>query len=523
MIKYSTGGINLLLNIGRLNGSVFPKALLFSIPSSAITAGFIWGIYEKGMWPYFKDPESVMNNNAIWGGFSFLVGFLVVFRTSQAYNRFWEGCTQMHKMGAEWFDACSSLVAFCQHSVAQPEAILRFQNVLIRLFSLLHAAALGEIEGEDATTHTSRAFQMELVDADSLDRESLSTFIRSDAKVELVFQWLQQLIVCNINTGVLSIPPPILSRSFQEIATGMVHFHEAMKISNVLFPFPYAQTCDALLVLHWLIVPFICSQWVTKPWFAALFCFIQVFTLWTLNLIAVELENPFGSDANDIDGEAMHDAFNNALRLLVKSSTKAVPTLSTGTSQSELMDKIQKGYDATSSFKSIVCCTKGPQLSQRSARAAGSSKRVETRVHGSWSGIISQKIGASTETGLITGGQDGSLKGLPKPNDDTQAVSAPEIRESIVIDAPTQQIVIECGHWEPFHRSSCAETMDPDLAKGLPQDTSARLLEIFEEIDVTNPDEWENDGHQVDVSAPSRPSEPMEAMGDWPNALLLPV
>merc|ERR1719265_2055108 len=103
-------------------------------------------IYDFEIFSYFKDRESVMNNNAIWGGFSFLVGFLVVFRTSQAYSRFWEGATQTHKMGAEWFDACSSLMAFCKHSDADREIILKFQNLLVRLFSMLHAAALGEIE-----------------------------------------------------------------------------------------------------------------------------------------------------------------------------------------------------------------------------------------------------------------------------------------------------------------------------------------------------------------------------------------
>merc|ERR1719316_1174800 len=126
-----------------MNGSVFPRAMKFSFPSSCVTAIFVLLIYDLDYFEYFTDKESVMNNNAIWGGFSFLVGFLVVFRTSQAYNRFWEGCTEMHKMGAEWFDACSSLVAFCKHAATDAETqekVLRFQNTLIRLFSMLHAA-----------------------------------------------------------------------------------------------------------------------------------------------------------------------------------------------------------------------------------------------------------------------------------------------------------------------------------------------------------------------------------------------
>merc|ERR1719291_536486 len=117
---------------------------------------------------------------------------------------------------------------------------------------------------------------MELIDADALSPQALKAVRDSNAKVELIFQWIQQLIVENISTGVLSIPPPILSRSFQEIANGMVAFHDAMKISYVPFPFPYAQTCDCLLVFHWLVVPFVTSQWVSNWFWAGLFVFIQV-------------------------------------------------------------------------------------------------------------------------------------------------------------------------------------------------------------------------------------------------------
>jgi len=333
MITYRSGGIHFFTNTVKIHGSVFPKAMLFSIPASAATALFVLSIHEWNYLKHFAKEDSVMTNNAIWGGFTFLVGFLAVFRTSQAYSRFWEGCTSTHKMGAEWFDCCSSLMAFCKHSRAPMETILEFQNTLVRLFSMLHAAALGEIEDNgapDAHFSDVEAFKMELIDANSLSPQALRAVRDSNAKVELIFQWIQQLIVENIRTEVLNIPPPILSRSFQEIANGMVHFHDAMKISNVPFPFPYAQTCDFLLLLHLFVVPFIVSQWVKKAWWAALFSFIQVFTLWTLNLIAVELENPFGTDANDIDGGEMQLEMNNHLRLLLHIDTLSTPGLCSG-------------------------------------------------------------------------------------------------------------------------------------------------------------------------------------------------
>lgn len=334
MISYDTSGIQFLWNLFQVRGSVFPKAWCFAGPNAVISAVFVYcasdiWLENPPLAHYQPLKESVMNNNAVWGGFSFLIGFTIVFRTQQAYCRFWEGCTEMHKMGAEWFDCCSSLVAFCKH--AEPhlgEEVLQFQNLLVRLFSLLHAAACGQIEGSDQQNYQKVvAFNMELIDPECIDPDTMETIQNEHAKVELIFQWIQTLIVEQIKPGILSIPPPILSRAFQEIANGMVHFHEALKIANVPFPFPYAQICDALLVIHWLFVPFVVSQWVSRPWWAAMFSFIQVFTFWCLNLIALELENPFGTDANDIDGSQMHFEMNERLRLLLRSSTKTTPQL----------------------------------------------------------------------------------------------------------------------------------------------------------------------------------------------------
>jgi len=313
-----------------LEGSVFPKSLWVAIPCCAMTAALTaWIEYGELS---FLSRESVLLDNAAWGGFSFLVGFLIVFRTSQSYNRFWDGCSSTHRMRAEWFDASSALVAFTRFSQPESESEARnFLNILVRLFSMLHAAALAEIE--DTVTdniENVEAFSFGLIFPDNLDDESLMAIKNSEAKVELIFAWIQQLVVHNIKTGVLAIPAPILSRAFQELANGMVAFHEALKISYVPFPFPYAQCCDLLLMLHWLVTPIVVSQWTTHPAWAALFSFIQSFILWSLNFIALELENPFGRDANDIDGRSMQQEMNASLSLLMMPSTWRLPTMKSG-------------------------------------------------------------------------------------------------------------------------------------------------------------------------------------------------
>merc|ERR1719221_1238788 len=93
---------------------------------------------------YVEGELYIMQETTMWQGFSWVVGFLIVFRTSMAYNRFWEGCTQLYRMRAEWMDACSSVFAFLKYRPGsfETEQSQRFAHTLVRLFSMLHALAL---------------------------------------------------------------------------------------------------------------------------------------------------------------------------------------------------------------------------------------------------------------------------------------------------------------------------------------------------------------------------------------------
>jgi len=167
----------------------------------------------------------------------------------------------------------------------------------------------------------------DVIDPDGLDQESMITLMQSASKTELTFQWLQQLIVDAMKDGLLTIGDSILTRAFQEMANGMVAFHHAMKISYIPFPFPYAQICDFLLLLHWVMTPFVITQWVFEPGWAGIFAFLQTFILWALNSIAKELECPFGKDANDIDTIHLQEEMNRHLNLLLAPSTLRTPCL----------------------------------------------------------------------------------------------------------------------------------------------------------------------------------------------------
>jgi len=341
MIHYSSGSgapWNHFLNLFQMKGSGFPLAIAAATLPAALTFYLRWN-------DIYGDTDILVDNTA-WGGFSFLVGFLVVFRTSQAYNRFWDGCTFMHRLQAEWLDACSATIAFTKHSSVEAIVVTEFKHLVVRLFSLLHMFALAYIEGCDDLEEIA-AHDLELIDPDGLDQDTWN-YVRqcrsSAGRVTMVFQWIQAAIVENISTGVLSIPAPILSRVFQELANGMVALHDAHKISAIPFPFPYAQTCDALLVTHSCVTPFVTCSKMSDPYWACLMAFIQVFILWSLNYIAVEIEHPFGGDPNDIDSTTLQLDMNLNLLLLLHPACDRTPVLS---SKAKIQGLVKMGRAAS--------------------------------------------------------------------------------------------------------------------------------------------------------------------------------
>merc|ERR1719265_1543143 len=159
-----------------------------------------------------------------------------------------------------------------------------------------------------------------------VDHDSRVKLKSAPCPLELILTWLENLMVVGQDTGVINVAPPILSRAFQTLANGMIAFHDAAKVAETPYPLPYAQTCDLLLLLHWCIAPFTFAQFSTRPTWALVFCFAQVFVFWSLNLTAQEIEDPFGRDANDIDLHSIQHDMNCTLTSLLHEDTLTVPS-----------------------------------------------------------------------------------------------------------------------------------------------------------------------------------------------------
>mmetsp|Transcript_107693 Transcript_107693/g.347612 ORF Transcript_107693/g.347612 Transcript_107693/m.347612 type:complete len:463 (-) Transcript_107693:106-1494(-) len=321
MILYHHGGFHHFTNILKLRGSVLFSAFQVALPCSVLS-GVLAALSQNGQLDWLDG----LQDNAPWTGFAFLVGFLTVFRTSQCYSRFWEACGYCAEMRRQWHDAASAIVAFSTGSACSEEELWRFRHLIVRLFSMFHAAALLELRGNH--TGDSSCLGLKLIDPDGIDAASLRTLKMVDCKVALILQWIQVVVVDSIKTGVLNIAPPILTRVFQMLGDGMIPFEHAQRISGVPFPFPYLQICDLLLFVHWAMTPIIVQAWSSSPGWAAIFGFVMVFFYWALNWIADELEVPFGGDDNDLDFEELQLDMNAHLLVLLAPTSVRPPLLS---------------------------------------------------------------------------------------------------------------------------------------------------------------------------------------------------
>mmetsp|Transcript_61174 Transcript_61174/g.137848 ORF Transcript_61174/g.137848 Transcript_61174/m.137848 type:complete len:625 (-) Transcript_61174:21-1895(-) len=300
----------------RCSGSVIPKGLIWAVPCATLAAVF------HNVLGRLEIQEVVIAQEAqFWSNFTYILGILLVFRTNQAYSRYWEGATLLQQVRGEWFQATSSIFAFCSSSPNQRDQVEAFQHLLVRLMSMLYCTALQKI-----ALIPSQKF--ETITAAGIDQESLLFLAHSDEQCEVLVQWIQRLIIDNHNLGIINAPAPILSRVFQELSRGFVNAENVRKIAEVPFPFPYTQMIIVLLLAATILTPFLAGVTAHSDWEAALITFMPILTFWCLNYMASEIEQPFGEDANDLPIPEMVRSMNVSLKNLIQRRTQNPPSFS---------------------------------------------------------------------------------------------------------------------------------------------------------------------------------------------------
>jgi len=303
MIDYRSGVWGFKVSLG-CRGSLAPRALTMAIPNAVLTY-IVATFLQQSAAKEWLDDDTPTSAQMVGTAFSSIMLFILYNRSSTAYDRWWEGGTLLQKTRGEWFNAYSSIMAFASTDPEVQTQVDAYCNLLARLMSLLMCCGLQQV-----SPNKDRPF--EIIDLEGIERESMEFLNSAPDKVEIILQWIQRSIVMQMESGVLPVPPPILSRAFQELSRGIVNLQNARKIAEFPYPYPLAQISMILQLTHWVMMPFWAALAVPRGW-AVLVSFLSIFVLWCVHFNALDLEFPFGGRDNDLPMREMQHDWNNSI------------------------------------------------------------------------------------------------------------------------------------------------------------------------------------------------------------------
>jgi ion channel-forming bestrophin family protein len=230
---------------------------------------------------YYQVPVSAK----VLGGVvpSIVLGLLLVFRTNTAYERFWEG----RKAWGSIVNIIRNLSRLIWVAVGENDPIHRYEKE--QVLKLLVAFAV--------------ATKLHLRSQPPDDRLAALVSPLQFAKLqqmnnpplEIVF-WISDYLQAQQEQGQISL---YQMNELQNTLNGLVDTLGACeRILRTPMPLAYAIHLKQLLLIYCILLPF---QMVDDlKWWTAIATALVSFTLFGIEAIGVEIENPFGTDPNDL-------------------------------------------------------------------------------------------------------------------------------------------------------------------------------------------------------------------------------
>lgn len=212
------------------------------------------------------------------------LGLLLVFRTNASYDRYWEGRALLGKVVNSTRNFARQVRAYVAPEARRPLAA----GLEIWLVTVRH------------TLRQERDFQ-EL--ADRLDPERLAALEQAASPPLVAAAWLSERIAAECEAGRLT---EMRLRILDATLSALVDvWGGAERIVKTPVPFAYAHHIKSFLTLFCLTAPLalLSSMEVFTPLAAA----VVAYGLYGIDEIGIEIEDPFGRDANDLPMDEIFD------------------------------------------------------------------------------------------------------------------------------------------------------------------------------------------------------------------------
>mmetsp|Transcript_6724 Transcript_6724/g.23459 ORF Transcript_6724/g.23459 Transcript_6724/m.23459 type:complete len:254 (-) Transcript_6724:50-811(-) len=140
MIIYSKRLWGLPLAI-RVQGSAFPRSFVFALMSGLAAAAFHHWARES--------IQDAWEHPYPFAAFASVVGFILVFRINNSYNRYWQARLEVQHISSKLVDTVSFLLAFDEMTdQGGSNNRLLFRRRMVHLVSLLHALTFQQLRCE---------------------------------------------------------------------------------------------------------------------------------------------------------------------------------------------------------------------------------------------------------------------------------------------------------------------------------------------------------------------------------------
>ncbi len=263
----------------RFRGSVIPAIYKRVLCCSAFGV-FISILYHFKLPVYHPSLESVIP--------SIVLGLLLVFRTNTAYERFWEG----RKCWGTLVNNVRNLARQIWVSVAELEPEDRVKKIsTLRLLVAFAVASKLHLRAEGVNSELK-----ELMPASQYFK--LKTM--NNPPLEIAF-WIGDYLQQQYNRHCLNT---YQLTAMQDLLNSMVDtLGGCERILKTPMPLAYAIHLKQLLLIYCLLLPF---QLVNNlGWWTGVIVALISFTLFGIEEIGIEIENPFGHDKNDLPLDAI--------------------------------------------------------------------------------------------------------------------------------------------------------------------------------------------------------------------------
>lgn len=250
--------------------SLLPLLILFGL----YTFGVDWWLNHNLA---YKEQPVLRNLGVVHGLLGFVISLLLVFRTNTAYDRWWEG----RKLWGSLINASRNLSL--RLDAALP-AEMASERAWFRRYIPLYAAVLDR----HLKSETLEMSLDEDLEEDPLDR--------SGHLPNQVAARLQRRVLTLLRSG--QIEKDMLIPIQQDLSTFTDICGACERIKNTPIPFSYASFIKRFILLYLCTLPW--SLAVTLNYWNIPVLLFVMYALSSLEVIAEEIEEPFGNDPNDL-------------------------------------------------------------------------------------------------------------------------------------------------------------------------------------------------------------------------------